>query len=135
MHFFFRWDNCLLFLSFATYRSSKSQDPHRQRGLWVLSTKDVGWLRNDGTDDDCVWGLPLWPCMRELCSAKIPRDSVAHESRTPYCGLGFLEFSRDLGRAGFTGLTRVKARVHSILLESMIARSGVPSLGSPTGMY
>jgi hypothetical protein len=49
------------------------------------------------------------------------RGSVAHESRTPYSELGSLRFLRTwkLGRAGFMGLTRVKARVHSILLKSM----------------
>jgi hypothetical protein len=45
--------------------------------------------------------------------------SVAHESRTPYYGLGFFELLLDLGRAGFTSLTRVKARVDTIVFESM----------------
>jgi hypothetical protein len=46
-------------------------------------------------------------------------NSVAHESRTPHYGLEFLEFLMDLGRASFTGLTGVKARVHIILFEFM----------------
>jgi hypothetical protein len=46
-------------------------------------------------------------------------SSVAHESRTPHSGLEFLEFLMYLGRASFTGLTRVKARVHVIVFEFM----------------
>jgi hypothetical protein len=67
----------------------------------------------------------LHPCSIQYCRLlPFPRlivlqFSVAHESRTPYYGLGFFELLLDLGRAGFTSLTRVKARVDTIVFESM----------------
>jgi hypothetical protein len=63
------------------------------------------------------WYTMVWA----LCSGlgEGTTSSVAHESRTPYYGLGFFELLLDLGRAGFTSLTRVKARVDTIVFESM----------------
>jgi hypothetical protein len=83
-----------------------------------VTTNDVKARQAEPNDDDKEMHISLI-YYRQLLT--VPASSVAHESRTPYSKLGFLGFLgvfADLGRAGFTGLTRVNARVHSILLES-----------------
>jgi hypothetical protein len=51
---------------------------------------------------------------KSLILLSVHSTSIVHESGTPDCELGYLGIFVDLGRTGFTGLTRVKARVHFI---------------------